>query len=205
MASKRQRRTEEFKTRKKKKTFRLFFVLAAVLIGGGFLAFLIWALSDTLFPPDAQEAAARRERKEVTLFFSDANERFLVPEKRLVPKGKTDLAQAEEIVRALVEGPKLGSVRTLPAGTRLLGIRIADGTAVLNFDNPFIEQHPGGTASEAATVYSLANSLAGNLPEVKRIRIQVGGKDVTTINGHIDLLEPIAPDREIAKQAQAGG
>lgn len=205
MASKRQRRTEKFKTRKKKKTVRLFFIVAVVLIGGGFLAFLFWALSDTLFPPDAQEAAARRERKEAVLLFSDANERFLVQERRLIPKGKDTAAQAEEIVRALVEGPKMGSIRTIPAGVRLLAVRVADGTAVLNFDSPFIEQHPGGTASEAATVYSLANTLALNLPEVKRIRIQVNGKDVTTIKGHIDLREPITPSQDLVKRPRAGG
>jgi spore germination protein GerM len=204
MASKRQRRTEEFKTRKKKKTFRLFFILGAVLIGGGFLAFIFWALSDSIFPPDAEEAAAKRERKEVVLYFSDANERFLVPEKRLVPKGKSTTAQAEEIVKALIEGPKLGQIRTIPAGTKLQGIRIADGTATLNFDNPFIEQHPGGTASEAATVYSLVNTLAQNLTEIKKVRFQVGGKDVTTIKGHVDLREPISPNKDLVKQTAGG-
>ncbi len=205
MASKRQRRTEEFKTRKKKKTFRLFFILAAVLIGGGFLAFLFWAMSDSIFPPDAEQAAAKREKKEVVLYFSDANERFLVPEKRLVPKGKDATAQAKEIVLALIDGPKLGAIRTVPAGTRLQGIRIADGTAVLNFDNPFIEQHPGGTASEVATVYSLTNTLAQNVPDIKRVRFQVGGKDISTIKGHVDLREPISPKKDLVKQAAAGG
>lgn len=205
MASKRQRRTEEFKSRKKKKNFRLFFILAAVLIGGGFLAFLFWALSDTIFPPDAEQAAAKREKREVVLYFSDANERFLVPEKRLVPKGKDAAAQAREIVLALIEGPKLGTIRTVPAGSKLQGVRIADGTAVLNFDNAFIEQHPGGTASEVATVYSLANTLSQNLPEIRRVRIQVGGKDVSTIKGHVDLREPISPNKDLIKQAAAGG
>jgi len=205
MASKRQRRTDEFKTRKKKKTFRLFFILGAVLIGGGFLAFMFWALSDTIFPPDAEEAAAKRERKEVVLYFSDANERFLVPEKRLIPKGKNVEAQAEEIVKALIEGPKLGQIRTIPAGAKLQGLRIADGTATLNFDNPFIEQHPGGTASEVATVYSLANTLTQNLTEIKKVRFQVGGKDVTTIKGHVDLREPIFPNKDLVKQTAAGG
>jgi spore germination protein GerM len=205
MASKRQRRTDEFKTRKKKKTFRLFFILGAVLIGGGFLAFMFWALSDTIFPPDAEEAAAKRERKEVVLYFSDANERFLVPEKRLIPKGKNAEAQAEEIVKALIEGPKLGQIRTIPAGAKLQGLRIADGTATLNFDNPFIEQHPGGTASEVATVYSLANTLTQNLTEIKKVRFQVGGKDVTTIKGHVDLREPIFPNKDLVKQTAAGG
>jgi spore germination protein GerM len=205
MASKRQRRTDEFKTRKKKKTFRLFFILGAVLIGGGFLAFMFWALSDTIFPPDAEEAAAKRERKEVVLYFSDANERFLVPEKRLIPKGKNAEAQAEEIVKALIEGPKLGQIRTIPAGAKLQRLRIADGTATLNFDNPFIEQHPGGTASEVATVYSLANTLTQNLTEIKKVRFQVGGKDVTTIKGHVDLREPIFPNKDLVKQTAAGG
>jgi len=205
MASKRQRRTEEFKTRKKKKTFRLFFILGAVLIGVGFLAFLFWALSDSIFPPNAEEAAAKRERKEVVLYFSDANERFLIPEKRLVPKGKNTTAQAEEIVKALIDGPKLGQIRTIPAETRLQGIRIADGTATLNFDNPFIEQHPGGTASEVATVYSLANTLTQNLTEIKKVRFQVGGKNVTTIKGHVDLREPIDPNKDLVKQTAAGG
>ena len=205
MASKRQRRTEEFKTRKKKKTFRLFFILASVLIGGGFLAFLFWALSDSIFPPDAEQAAAKREKKEAVLYFSDANERFLVPEKRLVPKGKDATAQAREIVLALIDGPKLGTIRTVPAGARLQGIRIADGTAVLNFDNPFIEQHPGGTASEVATVFSLTNTLAQNIPDIQKVRFQVGGKDVTTIKGHVDLREPISPNKDLIKQAAAGG
>jgi spore germination protein GerM len=205
MASKRQRRTDEFKTRKKKKTFRLFFILGAVLIGGGFLAFMFWALSDTIFPPDAEEAAAKRERKEVVLYFSDANERFLVPEKRLVPKGRHTAAQAEEIVKALIEGPKLGQIRTIPAGAKLQGVRIADGTATLNFDNPFIEQHPGGTASEVATVYSLANTLTQNLTEIKKVRFQIGGKDITTIKGHVDLREPIFPNKDLVKQTAAGG
>ena len=205
MASKKQRRTEEFKSRKKKKSFRLVFILAAILIGGGFLAFLFWALSDTIFPPDAEQAAAKREKREAVLYFSDANERFLIPEKRLVPKGKDTAAQAREIVLALIEGPKLGAIRTVPAGSKLQGVRIADGTAVLNFDNAFIEQHPGGTASEVATVYSLANTLSQNLAEIKRVRIQVGGKDVSTIKGHVDLREPISPNKDLVKQAAAGG
>jgi hypothetical protein len=75
----------------------------------------------------------------------------------------------------------------------------------VNFDNAFIEQHPGGTASEVATVYSLANTLSQNLPEIKRVRIQVGGKDVSTIKGHVDLREPISPNKDLIKQAAAGG
>lgn len=103
-------------------------------------------------------------------------------------------------------GPSRKGRRWAASGRSLQpGARIDDGTAVLNFDNPFIEQHPGGTASEVATVYSLANTLAANLPEVKRIRIQVGGKDVTTIKGHIDLREPVTPNKELVKQTQGGG
>ncbi len=95
----------------------------------------------------------------------------------------------------LINGARAGELSTL----------IPDGTATLNFDNPFIEQHPGGTASEVATVYSLVNTLTQNLTEIKKVRFQVGGKDVTTIKGHVDLREPIDPNKDLVKQTAAGG
>jgi hypothetical protein len=55
------------------------------------------------------------------------------------------------------------------------------------------------------TVYSLANTLTQNLTEIKRVRFQVGGKDVTTIKGHVDLREPISPNKDLVKQTAAGG
>ena len=204
MGSKRQRRTSEVRAKKKRKTLKLFLFLALVIVCGGFLAFLFKSLSDSIFPPSGE---GRRERQSVQLYFSDTNERFLVPEKRLIPKGSTVKGQAEELVRALAEGPKTaGLVRTVPESAYLLSVEVGkDGTAVLNFDRKFIDDHPGGSASEMSTIFSLANTLALNLPDVKRVKLLVDGKEVTTIKGHVDTREPVLPNRDLVKKGSSEG
>jgi cell division protein YceG involved in septum cleavage len=203
MASKRQRRTSEVKAKKKRKTLKLFLFLALVVVCGGFLAFMFKSLSDSMLPLSSDE---KRERWSVQLYFSDSSERFLVPEKRLIARPKTLNGQVEELVKALMEGPKSSLVRTLPEGLQLQSVTVdKNGTAQVSFNRKFIDDHPGGTASEMATLYSLANTLALNLQEIKRVKLLVDGKEFTTIKGHVDTREPILPDRDLIKKGSAEG
>jgi hypothetical protein len=193
MASKKQRRTEEVRTRKKKKGWRnaLLALIAVALVG--LLIFFFVTLFDALFPPSGK-GTAKKEKREVVLYFSDANERFLVPEKRFVAKEASDEEQAREIVKALVAGSKAGNVATLPEKAEVQGVRIRkDGTAEVSFGRALVSAHPGSTASEAATVQSLANTLSANIPAVKRVQILADGKEMATIRGHLDTRKPFAP------------
>jgi germination protein M len=207
MASKRQRRTEEVRSKKSRKAFRIFFFLSLILVVGGFFAFLFFTLSDQLFPMFGGKvlSPAKREKKEVILYFSDANERFLVPEKRLIAKEDTAEKQAEGIVRALIEGSKTGLVRTLPEGSKLLNIKIDKGVAQVSFDRSLIDLHPGSTASEMATVYSLTNTLTRNLLEIKKVKFLIDGKETATIKGHLDTMDPVSPFIDLIKEGRAGG
>ncbi|HOD36996.1 MAG TPA: GerMN domain-containing protein [Syntrophales bacterium] len=203
MASKRQRRTSEVKAKKKRKTLKLVLFLALVVVCGGFLAFFFKSLTDSVMPLSSVE---KRERWGVQLFFSDANERFLVPEKRFITRPKTLNGQAEGLVRALMEGSRINLVRTLPEGIQLQSVSVdKNGTAHVSFNRKFIDDHPGGTASEMATLYSLANTLALNLQEIKRVKLLVGGREFTTIKGHADTREPVLPDRDLIKKGSAEG
>ena len=51
-----------------------------------------------------------------------------------------------------------------------------------------------GIASETLAIYSVVDSLAANLPEVKRVQFLVQGQEVDTLDGHADLTSPYAPD-----------
>src|SRR5574340_678972 len=135
MAVKRQRRNEGSANRKKKKSSK--YLLLCLLIGAvsGFLVFFFVSLFDFVYPPVSErENAARKEKVAVILYFSDANERFLVPEKRYVVKEKDAAAQAKALVRALLEGSKTGLVSTFPRKTELGSVPIAkDQTATVDF------------------------------------------------------------------------
>jgi spore germination protein GerM len=199
MTSKKKRKSEDIRAKRRKKKTRFFFLSIIVLAGVGFLAVLFFTLSEYIDLTPGKEGSKKKERQQAVLYFSDANERFLVAEKRLIPKRSGPELQAEEVVKALIEGPKTDLVRTLPEEARLEGVSLENGTASVRFDSNLTAHHPGGSASEAATVYSLTNSLTSNIPEIKRVRILVDGK-AETLKGHIDIRTPFVYNREIVAQ-----
>jgi len=205
MTTKKMKKTAENRAKKQKKTMKFVMLVAACVLGLAIAGFLIFTYSDLLYSPDSGDSAAKKEKLKVELYFSDSNERFLTPEVRFIPKAKSQPGQVTELVNALIEGPKTGLVRTIPEKARLINARVdGSGTAVVNFDSAFIEQHPGGSASEVATIYSLTNSITRNMPEVKRVKILVDGKEMETLKGHIDARFPFVPNMEIVTKSSAG-
>lgn len=204
MATKKQRRTDEVKHKKTKKSRRLLLLSVIVVVSVVFLAIFFITLFDYIYPPAAGKhtAAKKRDKQEVTLFFSDANERFLVPEKRFIPKEKEPEAQAREMIQALIAGSKTGLVNTFPEKAELQGVK-KEGEDILsvNFKESLVANHPGGSAAEMATVYSLTNTLTTNLPAIKRIRILIGGKERESLKGHIGLRNPFMMNRELIAPA----
>jgi hypothetical protein len=207
MASKRLRRTVEVKSKKQKKKMKksVFLIVVSSLVG--FLVFMFLTLFDYVYPPVNGKGAAgkKREKQAVVLYFSEGNERFLVPEKRFIPKEEKASAQGRELVKALIDGSKTGLVNTFPEKVDVQHIRIENETAYVDFSKNLIKNHPGGSASEMATIFSLTNSLAENLPEIKKVKILVGGKEIPSIKGHIDTRQPFAPNKELIVQALKEG
>jgi len=207
MATKKKRKSEELKTRKKKRGVRLVLMVLVAAAGLGALAFLGITLYDFIYPPSEKDTpAARKEKHSVVLFFSDTNERFLVPEKRLIPRARTVNAQAEELVKALIAGPAQGTGKgrtgVFPEGTELKGVTVEkDGTAVVNFSRTLIDRHPGGSSSEVATVYALTNTLIKNLPIIQRVRLEIDGKVPETLKGHMDTRFPFTFNKDLIQES----
>lgn len=200
MGTKRQRRTDEVKQKKSKKQHKFLLLSGIVVVSVVFLALFFITLFDYIYPPASgkQTAAKKKEKQEVTLFFSDANERFLVPEKRFINREKEPEEQAQEMVKALLAGSKTGLVGTFPEKTELLGVKIEGGdTLVVNFREGLAMNHPGGSAAEMATIYSLTNTLTVNIPVIKRVKILIGGKERESLKGHIGLKHPFTMNKEL--------
>ena len=205
MATKKMRRTDEIRVKKKKRRMKksFLFLIVATVVACLILFFVI--IFEYVFPP-TKDAVAKKEKQEVMLYFSDANERFLVPEKRYIPKEENDEAKAKDLVKALLEGSKTKLVSTFPEGATLDNIKIDDKqTAYVSFDKNLIKQHPGGSASEMATIYSLTNTLMRNVNSIKRVKLLIDGKEVDSIRGHVDTRQPFIMNKDmVAPGAKEG-
>ncbi|HYA15360.1 MAG TPA: GerMN domain-containing protein [Syntrophales bacterium] len=197
MVTKRKRRTDEIKVKRKKKRMRksfLFLIITTIFVC---LILFFIILFEYIFPP-TKNNVAKKEKQEVVLYFSDANERFLVPEKRYIPKEENAEDKAKELVKALLDGSKTKLINTFPEKVTLESIKIDNKqTAYVSFDQNLIKYHPGGSASEMATVYSLTNTLTRNISSIKRVKLMVDGKTIESIKGHIDTSQPFVMNKDL--------
>jgi spore germination protein GerM len=103
--------------------------------------------------------------------------------------------RAREIIEALVEGPKGRLTQTVPSGTKVLAVYLAEeGIVYVDFNRALKDNHPGGTLSELLTIYSLVNTLSLNMPEIEAVKILMAGREAKTLAGHIDIRFPIRPN-----------
>ena len=194
------------KSRKKSGTGKFFVFLIVVGIGL-FLAYHFrQQLTDFFSPPMAkkpEKEVALKEKRVVTLFFSEEEGEYLVGEKREIPRRGRVEEEARETIAELIRGPQGAFIPTVPSRAKLLTIQIdAQGLAKVNFDQALSREHPGGSSAEMLTVYSIVNSLALNFPEIKRVQILIDGKAVESIAGHISLKQPVSFNPSIVKKME---
>jgi hypothetical protein len=202
MATKKQRKAKALKAKKRRQNLKLFILSLIVLVGVGFLVFLFISLFEYIYPPTTGEGTqVKKEKYKVELYFSDSNERFLVPEDRYIWKEKKVEDQVKELVTTLIGGSNTGLVGTFPEGTKVKDVTIKDGLASISFNRTLVDLHPGGSASEMMTIYSLTNTIIRNMPQVKSVKILVEGKEIETIKGHIDTRNPFTANMELIVRA----
>ncbi|MDD5723677.1 MAG: GerMN domain-containing protein [Syntrophales bacterium] len=199
MGSKKKTKSRQIKAKKKKKNTRVFYLSLIVLVGVGFLLFFFLSLFDYMYPPadGTSSSVVTGEKQKVRLYFSDLNERFLIPEERYITKRKAPDDTVRALVEALIEGPHTDLVETFPKETDLRGVAVKNGVAYIDFGRNLIDLHPGGSASEMMTIYSLTNTVTINVPSVKKVTILIDGNGVETVKGHIDTSRPFEVNREI--------
>jgi len=142
-----------------------------------------------------------REKKEVTLYFSDQEGEYLVGEKRRILKRKDVEEEAEETILELIRGPRGKLIRTLPPQTKLVTLKIDEkGVARVNFDKTLSKDHPGGSSAEIMSIYSIVNSLTLNFLQIKRVQILIEGETGESIAGHLILDQPISSKTDLIRR-----
>lgn len=148
------------------------------------------------YPPEDMDALKMKEKQIANIYFSDPQKHFLMSEKRYIFKEDGPAEQAKDVINALLDGSKTGLVNTFPAGIKLIDVKIDNaGIAYVNFTNSLTELHPGGASAELASINSLTVSITENVPEIKKVKILVEGKELASIKGNISTREAFLPDR----------
>lgn len=161
-------------------------------------------VTDAAVTPGAAPTPAVPKIK-ATLFFLSQDGLHLVPTEREVPLAEGPVAQARSILEAQLSAEAPAPlVSTIPKGSTLRGIYVSERNEVFVDLEPTIRTaHPGGTMDELMTVYTIVNAVLTNLPDLKEVQILIGGQEVDTLAGHVDLRRPLKKnDALIAASSQ---
>lgn len=129
------------------------------------------------------------------LFYVGTDGTKLVSVERDVPFGEDTVEQAKAIISAQIAPVADPLLSAVPPGTALRAIFVTEkGDAYVDLSGEASSAHPGGSLNELLTVYTIVNALTANLPAVAGVQILIGGKEVDTLAGHVDLRRPLAGD-----------
>ncbi len=181
----------------------LLLILGALLIGLVIL-FILGISPERIARPDETAGTSAtpagvvppaKDALTVTLYFLREDDGLFVPETRTIPASGSIAREAEAVLDELIKGSQNGLPSALPIEAKVGQVFVTkDGTAYADFSKDLIAAHPSGSEAEKATVYAIVNTLAVNFKSVKRVFILVDGEEKETLNGHITLNRPYAPD-----------
>ncbi|HVP58746.1 MAG TPA: GerMN domain-containing protein [bacterium] len=169
---------------------RKIVILVAILVALGAVA--VWlGLGKVKQPAPPTEAAKPESLVTVTLYFGAPDGSRLVPEPRNLKVPGTELESLRQVAEALVAGPTGGGIALVPHAAKIRGVYIDGQTAYIDFSQELIDNFAGGSTWEYMLVASIVQTVCGAFPDVQAVAILVGGQEVDTIGGHLDVSRPL--------------
>src|SRR5581483_3551405 len=143
---------------------------------------------------EAALQSSSEPKQTATLYFPVYETGTLIAESRPITWAPLETDRIRQVLLGLIEGSRQSHSPALPPNTTVRGVFLtSDGTAYVDFSQEVQGGVLPGIASENLVAYSIANSIAANVPAVKKVKILIQGQEADTLNGHEDLSEPIAP------------
>lgn len=111
--------------------------------------------------------------------------------------GESSLSRV--LLDALLAGPTYESLSpVLPAGTEVRGVTVEDGICYVDFSAAFQEGLPEDANALHLLIYSVVNTMAGNLDSIQAVQILVEGQRMSAQDG-LELDRPLTPDASLEK------
>mgnify|MGYP002411942145 CR=1 FL=1 len=137
----------------------------------------------------------RPEMVPVYLYFANEDLKGLETEVRYIPiqeatKSAANLATV--IVNELIDGPSVQSELSsvIPEDSALLDtVRIDGDRAIVNLNESFVDNHPGGKVLEQLTIYSIVNSLT-EIKDINSVLFMIEGEPREEYMGNYKFDNP---------------
>ncbi|NLP14926.1 MAG: sporulation protein [Clostridium sp.] len=135
------------------------------------------------------------EKRNITLYFANSNADKVVAEKREV-----EISQDTQIERLVFEelqkDPRSADLHSaIPERTRLLSASTENGMCTLDLSREFVDNHPGGSAGELMTLYSIINTMT-ELSGIDKVQFLIEGQKLETYI-HAVFNEPFGRNQDI--------
>ncbi len=170
----------------------IFLLLIGVLIGGIYMNRLKQRedrrqAASTNAAPLAPPIAGPAENVQLTIAYDEDG--VLKPQHKTMTLSKEPAARAKQVLRALIsEYAQKPSPHPLAEGAAVKDVFMVEGgLCVVDLNASFAEGHRSGVMVEEMTIASMVESLAANVPDIKRVKFLVDGKERETLAGHADL------------------
>jgi Sporulation and spore germination len=152
---------------------------------------------------EAALASENGPQQNVTLFIPSSDQGVLIQEPHRLTLAEGDADRIRQIFLALIETSGQAQEGALPAGAELRSVFLApDGTAYLDLAGRSLPLLTPGIGSETQAIYSIVDSIAVNVPTVKRVKFLIQGQEVDTLDGHVDLTQAFVPDANASSLVQ---
>ena len=125
-------------------------------------------------------------------------EEILSPEKvRYAAGNKTREAAALDAL-ILTDPVSKQLTNLFPAGTQVRSVTVKGDTVTADFNQNFAARGQG-SYNERMMVNAIVCTLT-EFPEIKKVKFLVEGKEIDTISGHMDLLDPLTRNPDVLKK-----
>ena len=134
---------------------------------------LVGSMTQDSFIENPGEQINSIQNTTVTLYFSNETGDGLVQELREEVYYSSNISIEKLVMEQLLEGTAMeGAKSSIPAGTKLVTVSVADGVCYVSLDAAF-RNHDYGV-NEAIVIYSIVDSLT-ELPAISKVQISVNG------------------------------
>jgi hypothetical protein len=126
------------------------------------------------------------------LYFGDPTGSGLTREDRVILVGRSLEDRIRDGLSELAAGPTAGGLASVPAQMKLRRLFLDPwGLVYLDFDRGLLGRTAPGDYEEWLAVAAIVRTVCDNFPEVREVRFMIQGQVVTSLNGYVDLEEPL--------------